>query len=189
MRIRMGVLLGIAATVSVAAPAQPNQPAGVSEGLRFRVAFTQPIDTATAAVGDRIRAMLKTDIRDAEKHFVVAPEGAGITARIVRLDHVSGEKALFRMEVRLEAVEVGGVSVPLKAEASPATDSNRQVMPRAPLLSLNSTTSFLPREAPANQPRIGQLRGVPAVYVWEFRDEKPGFVVIPGLESSWVTAK
>jgi hypothetical protein len=81
------------------------------------------------------------------------------------------------------------VSVPLKAEARPAKDSNRQVMPKAPLLSLNSTAAFLPREAPANQPRIGQLRSVPAVYVWEFRDEVPGFVVRPGLESSWVTAK
>src|SRR5579864_2055819 len=61
--------------VSQEAPALPP-------GLPFRLVFTEPINTATTAAGDPIKARLKTPIRD-QSAKVPVPEGASIGCRIL----------------------------------------------------------------------------------------------------------
>ena len=52
-------------------------------GLKFRLALTHAIDTATAAAGDPIKAKLTTPIKEMHNDVLV-PKGAAITGRIVR---------------------------------------------------------------------------------------------------------
>jgi len=92
-------------------------------GIRFKVRFTQPIDTATASGGDTVKATLEGAIRDASSRKVLAGEGAEILARITRLEQIAGAKASIRMEVKLESVRVGGSLVALPAVARPGPDA------------------------------------------------------------------
>jgi hypothetical protein len=85
----------------------------IPEVLRFRVAFTRSIDTATAAVGDPIKAKLVTPIRD--HATVLIPAGAEILARIVRLRQFYGRETSVSLGIRLETVDAGGSFVTLIA--------------------------------------------------------------------------
>jgi hypothetical protein len=162
---------------SPAAPAKASTPAtsAVPPGSLFKVAFTEPIDTETAAAGDRIKAKLTSPIRAVPSRAVWAPEGAEVTARIMRLEHFPGPPSSVRMLVKLESVNVGGTPVPFKATID--------LVPQA---------SVPPNKGPGLQPRVqlGSLDTLadPTIGVFEFRDVRPNFVVKRGLESNWMTA-
>jgi hypothetical protein len=156
-------------------------------GVKFSIIFPRPIDTAAA--GDRIEATLKTAIRDASAKAVLVPEGAEVTARIVLFEHFPGPPSSVRMQVKLEAVNVGGTRVPLRARmAQPWID----VRDQAPgeLRPPGSSTMGAPPPGRELQQRmqLGSLSSDPSVALFEFRDVKPDFVVKGGLESKWVTA-
>src|SRR5258708_32366281 len=85
----------------------------IPQGLPFRVALTQSIDTATAAAGDPIKAKLITPIRDGSEALV--PTGAVIVARIVRIRQFYGGAPALYFDIKLETVDVGGVSIRLTA--------------------------------------------------------------------------
>jgi len=128
--------------------------------------------------------MLRTAIPGAAKHTAWAKEGAAVTARIVGIEHDLGPRAFVRVEVKLESAEVGGMTVPLKAEANPANDSAEG----RPLLQVNSGSGqAMPRPA-SEPPHRGSLRGDPGVYVFEVRGSGRDAKVGLGLVSSWVTA-
>ena len=91
-------------------------------GVAFKVLFTQPINTETASAGDRIDARLSSDIRDRATKAVLAPKGAEVTARIVRLLHFRTSPSSIRMLVKLETVNLGGNPVPFKATKNKASD-------------------------------------------------------------------
>ncbi|MGA2713404.1 MAG: hypothetical protein ABSG41_09885 [Bryobacteraceae bacterium] len=167
-------------TISFDAPAdadgaQPGHAAGsqalvIPQGLPFRVALTQAIDTATAAAGELIRGKLTTPIRNGSKALV--PAGAPVGGRIVRIRQFYGAAPYIRLEFRLETVDVGGVSLPLAA--SPDNGNN------------------FPKADPANLQRrveLGNMRGLQDRSVeLVFRGISQPYVIESGLESGWLTA-
>ena len=105
----------------------PREPFSLPSDLPFTLLFTQNIDLADAAAGDPVRAKLKTAIRDPNSH-VLAPEGAQVIGRIVGISHffstglepaesggARGQRPSLILTVRLEAIDVGGMSFPRKA--------------------------------------------------------------------------
>jgi hypothetical protein len=154
-------------------------------GLSFRMAFTDRIETASAAAGDRIHAKLITAIRDRSAKVLV-PEGATVTGRIVTIRHfypasrpqTGGDRERGRqyppwlLAVRLETLEVDGTSHPFKA----ILDSRVQRFAKA--------TGVLSRQV-----ELGSLDRVqdPDAAVFEFWDENPSYLVESGTESSWLT--
>jgi hypothetical protein len=90
-----------------------SQPFVIPEGLPFKIALTQGIDTATAAAWDSIKAQLITPITLDRK--VVVLLGAAITARIVRLRQFFGNTAVITLEIKLETIDIRGVYSRLRA--------------------------------------------------------------------------
>jgi hypothetical protein len=138
--------------------------------LRFRVALTQGIDTATAAAGDSIKAKLMTPIRDRSK--VLVPIGAAITARIVHIQQFYGGSPSVSFVFKLETVDVGGVSMQLTA--TPDTVNSFQ----------KSKPGTLQRRV-----ELGALRSLEErSAVLEFRDVRLPYLISSGVESTWITA-
>jgi hypothetical protein len=154
-------------------------------GLPFKLVFTQSIDTAVAAAGDPIRAKLKTAIRDRSSKVLV-PESATVTGRIVSLRRfygpsqsqtgagpgARGQRPSLVIKVRLETVDVGGVSYPLKARLDAGFGRFAKV-----------TGALSPRV------EIGNLdpSEVSDDGAFPFWDPSPKYVVASGLESNWLT--
>ena len=93
----------------------------IPEGIRFQVVSAQGVDTATWAAGDEIKSKLSTPIKKGSK--ILAPQGAPVVARVVRLRELYGSTTSVTLEFRLETVEVDGVPVRLRATPDlPADD-------------------------------------------------------------------
>ena len=138
--------------------------------LRFRVALTQGIDTATAAAGDSIKGKLTTPIRDGSK--VVVPMGAAITARIVHIRQFYDGSPSVLLVFKLETVEVGGV--PMQITATPDTLNNFR----------KSKLGTLQRRV-----ELGALRNLEERSVaLEFRNVRLPYLIGSGVESTWITA-
>ena len=138
--------------------------------LRFRVALTQGIDTATAAAGDSIRAKLMTPIRDRSK--VLVPSGAAITARIVHIWQFYDRSPSVSLVFKLETVDVGGVSMQLTATP-------------------DSVNSFRKSKPGTLQRRVelGALRSLEErSAALEFRNLRLPYLISSGVESIWITA-
>jgi hypothetical protein len=163
---------GAAASGKVSSP----HPLALPAALPFKLLFAPPIDTETAAAGDRIKARLASAIRDASSETILVPQGSDVTARIVRLEHFPGPPFSVRMLVKLESVNVGGMPQPFTA-----------IMSWAPLpRTVSLSGSWLQERTP-----LGSLDALsdPSVGIFDFRDVKPNFVVKSGLESNWTTAE
>ncbi|MGA3017024.1 MAG: hypothetical protein ABSF62_07890 [Bryobacteraceae bacterium] len=158
---------GAAATAASPAPVAPALPAG----LRFTVSTTQDIPIATAAAGDLIQAKLTTAIRGAANE-VLAPAGAGITARLVRIRQYFGRVSAVSLGLKLETIELGGATVPLRAR---------------PNFALRRFTGH-PADR-TSQVELGTLSDLEDrdLVVFEFRSDRPQGVISHGLESGWIT--
>jgi hypothetical protein len=158
------------ADVQVAEAIRVEQAVAIPAGQRFRVALSEGLDTATWAAGDPIKAKLLTPILNGSK--VLAPAGAAVAARVVRMRTFYGDQSAVSVEVKLETVEVAGIAVRLTA--SPDTGA-----------------TFQQKKGRGNlQKRIelGTLRGLEersASFV--FRDVRLPYLIGSGLESSWIT--
>jgi hypothetical protein len=142
----------------------------IPKGLRFQVAFTQGIDTETAAAGDPVKAKLITPIRSGSE--VLVPTGAAVAARIVRIRQFYGSAGAVALEVKLETVDVGGVS--MRLTAVPDTGSSFQKPKRGTL---------------RQRVELGTLRGLEDRSAsFEFRNVRLPYLIGSGLESMWVTA-
>lgn len=151
--------------------ASTTRPFGLPAGLAFKVVFTQAIDAAAAAAGDRIKAKLSSVIRDASSQ-VLAPEGSEIAARILKLERFEGPPSSLKIIVKLETLTVGGSAHPFHAtmnSAGPRFQKDTGLERRVPLGSFDT---------------LDDLGGG----MFEFRDAKANFVVRSGLESTWTTA-
>ena len=93
-----------------AAPAAPL-PSGVSLSL----ALTAPIDTDTAAAGDVVTAKVVKPARYRASKVVLVPAGAKVEGRILQMQHWLQWPSHFTIAIRLEKLEVDGVSRPLYA--------------------------------------------------------------------------
>ena len=158
---------GPAATAPSPTPAAPTLPAG----LRFTVSTTQDIATATAAAGDLIQAKLTTAIRGAWNE-VLAPAGALVSARLVRIRQFFGGVSAVSLGLKLETIEISGVSVPLRARSNFA------------LRTFTTRPGNL-----AQQVELGTLSNLEDrdAVVFEFRNVQPEHVISHGLESGWIT--
>ncbi len=170
-------------------PRSGNGPAAGSlalpPGLPFKLAFTEPIDTATAAAGDLIRAKLKTAILDRSSRVLV-PEGATVTGRIVSVrrfygpstspsgggPRARGQRPSLVIKVRLETVDVGAKLYSFKARFQ--TGFGRFAKP-ASVLSSRVEIGNLDTSQDSNDG------------VFEFWNANPNHVVTSGLESNWLT--
>jgi hypothetical protein len=142
----------------------------IPPGLRFRVALSQGIDTATAAAGDPIKAKLITPIENHPK--VLVPIGTPVIARIVRIRRFYGGDAAVALDIQLESVDVAGVKVRLAV----IPDTGTITFPK-------SKSGILQRRV-----ELGTLRSLEdrsRSYV--FRNVQQSYLIPSGLESSWVT--
>lgn len=150
---------------------QTPQGLTIPQGLSFRIAFTQELDTETAAAGDPVKAKLITPILNGSK--VLVAEGANVAGRIVRLRRFYGDTSSLSLEVTLETVDVRGVAVPLSA----VPDTGAHVQTKKPKGNLQQRVE------------LGTLRGLEGrSSAFVFHDVHPPFAIHSGLESSWVTA-
>ncbi len=154
------------------APTQAASAGGfqLPSGVAFKVTFTQAIDSAAAAAGDKIIGKLSSPIRDASKKVLV-PEGATVTARILKLEHSAGSPPVLDMVVKLETVTVAGQPRPLTASKS--SGSKRFEVEPGQLRRIN-----LGPLTPATDRTSG---------AFEFRNAGDDYVIKSGLESDWTT--
>ena len=104
-------------------PAVAQQALAIPEGLPFELLLTQDIDTATAAVGDRISAQLASAIRDSSS-TILAPAGSAVTGRIEEMRHLYQRPSMVLVSYRLESQNIGDKSGDvLETTASPQSRS------------------------------------------------------------------
>jgi hypothetical protein len=155
------------ASSQVPAPAASALPAG----LRFNIATTEDIQLSTAAAGDLVPARLTAAIRGYSKELV-APAGAPVMARLVKLRQFLGPSVSVSLGLKLESIEIGGVPVPLKAR------------PNFTLRTIQTTRSgsLTPHIA------LGELNdlGDRDVVTFEFLSMQLKGAIGRGLESGWV---
>ena len=123
---------------------------------------------------------------------MLAPKGAEVTARIVRLVRYRSSPSSVRMLVKLETVTLGGNPVPFNATKNKASDIDAPaekkegvgVGTEATTVSGVGTTRTVQRRVQTES--AGPVD--PSVGVFEFQNTSANFVIKGGLESSWVTA-
>lgn len=159
---------------AASSPAPASLPAGAvfPVGAIFKVRFDQAIDTRTAAAGDRVQAALASPIRDPSSNAVLVPQGAAVTARIVKLQHFSGPAPTIRMLVKLETVSVGGTARTLVARYNPAGVTR-------PAAGAGNSPISLGGWDVLSDPRVATFR---------FQNADAKLVIKSGLESTWTTA-
>ncbi len=89
-------------------------PAPIAPGLKVELALAAPIDSDTAAAGDRFEAQVKKDVRAADG-TVAMRAGVKVRGRIVTMEHHLGQPPYFRFGLELEAVETAGGEAPIYA--------------------------------------------------------------------------
>ncbi|HTS50988.1 MAG TPA: hypothetical protein VMH05_23740 [Bryobacteraceae bacterium] len=151
-------------------PHRPSRTIAIPQGLSFRIALTQAMDTATAAAGDPITAKLTTPIRDRSK--VLVPAGAAVAARIVRMRQFYGLNPSVAINIKLETVEVAGQFVPLSA--IPDIEGHFQKPTKGTL------------QRPLQLGTLSSLEDRSAAFV--FPEVSLPYLIRSGLESRWVTA-
>jgi hypothetical protein len=100
----------------------------LSPELPFSLALTRPIDTATAAAGDLLRAKLTSAIK--EKHNgTLVPKGAAVTGRIISIERYYLTTSQFLiLGVKLETVEADGVPQPFDARLQSVVKRHQKAM-------------------------------------------------------------
>jgi hypothetical protein len=140
----------------------------IPSGLSFKVSLDQAVDTRAAAAGDPIKGKLTTPLRDGSK--IIAPKGTSVAARIVRLRQFYGHNSEVLLEVKLEAVEFGGVFIPLTAKPE------------------NGGTFRQTAGALQSRIELGTLQQLEdRAASFEFRNVHQPYVIHSGLESAWIT--
>jgi len=139
---------------SAAAPVAPLPP-----DLPLSLALTSPIDTDTAAAGDIVTAKLRKPVRTPKE--VVAPAGATVEGRIIRMEHRLETPRHFTISLLLEKLEVHGVAAPLYARLDGGDESTTIVLPP-----------------------MGQSHLVAALV---FTTDKSRYIVPAGYQTNWVT--
>lgn len=148
-------------------------PLTVPVGLSFTVALQAPIDTDTAAVGDLVAAVVNKPVTEGNRKQVILPKGSVVRGRITRVQHWRGAAARFIVSMRLESVEIGGVSMPLHA-----VPDRRAEMARASEMAMRrrGVEIFVP---PPGEPETNTS--------FVFRTAKDRYVIPKGYESVWMT--
>jgi len=137
------------------------------EGIAFDCRIITPIDSDTPA-GRPIEAIFRAPLRDRNK-TLLAPQGAHIHGRLVRLADHKGALDYFEVGVRLESIELKGAEVPLHARLAD------QAAPPINYLSWDDRKEML-ADFPAAPPRN--------VGIFFFVREK---LHVRQIDSAWIT--
>jgi hypothetical protein len=116
--------------------AAPAVPAGTVLDLMLDSA----LDGDKASVGDTVRATLARALRDGDK--IVAPQGASVIGRLVRLEKRSLPFPLYDIALEFTGLELNGHTVPLAAtmqQAGPAAGLIRQAKHMDPTFTRHRT--------------------------------------------------
>jgi hypothetical protein len=89
-------------------------PTALPPGLHFKARIVTTIDSDSSAAGDPIEAVLRSPLRDKDKH-VLAPAGARLFGRLLALEQRLLPLEYFRFSIQFESIELNGKSVPLDA--------------------------------------------------------------------------
>jgi hypothetical protein len=157
---------------SISAPRDSVVPAlALPPGQPFKLAFTQPIDTAVVAAGDPIRAKLTTAILTPSAQVLV-PKGAIVLCRIMKAERLYGKDRAFVLGVKIESIIVGETTRPLKA--APDSGARRFTKGEGRL---------------AQRIDLGPLVALQDLElgVFEFPFAHPNEVIKSGMISSWLT--
>jgi hypothetical protein len=98
------------------------------------------LDGDKASVGDTVRATLARALRDGDK--IVAPQGASVIGRLVRLEKRSLPFPLYDIALEFTGLELNGHTVPLAAtmqQAGPAAGLIRQAKHMDPTFTRHRT--------------------------------------------------
>jgi hypothetical protein len=110
-RAQSNVDFGRGASDGSSAADRAADPPDWPSGLPVTIELTSPIDSASAAAGDRIQGRLLGPIRDARGN-TLAPEGAVVTGRLMRVE-VRHTSAQVTVVLRWETLDLGGREIPL----------------------------------------------------------------------------
>jgi hypothetical protein len=157
-----------AAAVPAEKPAKAA--ATLPPGLRFSVSTTQDIDPAVAAAGDAVQMKLTGAIIGRTKE-VIAPSGAIVAGRLMRVRRYYAGMPSVSIGIKLETIEIDGVAVPLHA---------------TPNFPLRTYTTAPGGRAPVVE--LGTLDHMedPEVTFFQFRNTGPKELIGHGLPSNWV---
>jgi hypothetical protein len=84
----------------------------LSSGLVVEVALLDGLDFSTAAVGDRVKGVLRKDVSD--KSAVVLPKGTVLKGRLLRFERQQPE--LYSISVKFSEYVLGGQRYPFQAQ-------------------------------------------------------------------------
>lgn len=132
------------------------------EGLPFSLTLTEPIDTATAAAGDIVRAKIRKPVRDPRSKAVLVPAGAPVQGRIIQMQHSLSKPRRFTVAIQLENLKIDGISAPLCARVITSVSNGIFLSP------------------------LGQS---PLVAAFPFTTDKSRYRVPAGYESKWITVE
>ncbi len=152
--------------------ARAPAPIEVPGGLRLPIQLQTAIDERTTAVGDRITALVSSNVK--RKKEVVVPKGAVVSGRIVHLEKVGGRVPYFVVALQLESIEFGGRRGTLSAEL----EDLGSYLPYGGL----TMTPLFPGAVVRPRPELERLPGVGVFYV------KGGMIRLrPGVRMIWRT--
>ncbi len=162
--------LSFGATSAQPSARPPTPPIAIPDGITFEIALTEDVDTATAAVGDPIRARLAGPLRGSSSKVLV-PAGTPVTGRVVEMRHYYGFHPIVLLRFRLETLLVNGTPQPFVARA-----------PRPGMITVGR--DGLQRRVPLGTARSLDDPSGPAMV---FADPNHDAVVKAGAKSEWIT--
>ena len=146
------------------APAVLRLPAG----LPMTIEITAPIDSESAAAGDRIRGRLAGQLRDGGSALL--PEGAIVEGRLMRVE-MAHPKPETTIALRWETVEAGGAQVPITLRPDHRVGTLKKI----------ATTAARMKGIEIELPPPGETR----YGVYHFPGERA--VVPAGFQTEWIT--
>lgn len=90
-------------------------PAALPAGLTVPLALAAAIDTATAAAGDTVLAMVAHPVREPKTKATLIPAGAMVHGRITRMRRKFGSAPGFVISISFDTLELNGVASPFCA--------------------------------------------------------------------------
>ena len=175
---------------------KPRELPPLSQVIPFAIGLKEPVDMAATWFGDRVHAVLLTDMEDVAGNLLI-PAGAAVDGRVIKLLHAYGSKeSMYTVAVgfRWETINDRGVARPFQAtQAPPGWMAPLDCVKRhiVPCYQAGRGTS-LPDPHPMNPMwgfPITNLNGL-----IERRGLAPGFVLLPPANTNpnrnvsvWVT--
>jgi hypothetical protein len=93
---------------------EASQISGFPASLPVTIALTTLIQADVAAAGDRIEGRLSKPIRAPGRQASLAPQGARVTGRLMRVEKHYSHPAELTVALRWETLEINGVETPLQ---------------------------------------------------------------------------